>query len=954
MDLIVLGSAIVYVAAFLIALFWLIKRKVGIEKYIISAACMISGARLYEIIFHYLFTGAFNNILQDVLSISLNVPTCANMALCPASLGPFPIVGAILIVSMPFAFFRMMRINRVFIIALVAVVILFAFWHYIGYPQYWNPSWFPQLTPAINIVQNNTASIMLWGAIMALATKITCLLPALLFWGTDDKDRAAGSLKKKPEKEIKHITHKDGRIFSSATKLLGAASLFLILLIGTGSALSATNSNWTSFTLNYNNTRFQPNSTINASNVANLTEAWQINTAPVTSTPIVFNGNVYFDDFSGNVYSLNLMTNKLNWISPFKGIAISSTPAVDNGMVFVSYCYPNCKPAVVALSQQTGKIIWKNTLPTAMNALYASPIVYNGTVYIGVAGDHNSDENSTFALGEIFALNESNGNIKWDFYTVPANDTGGDGVWSSVAIDPKLNSIYFDTGNPYANATGTNTLYGYAIMSLNATTGKLNWYWQAYNSTVNGDDNDFGSTPNLFSFLYHNITYQAVGAGNKNGVYYILNRLNGKPIENFTIGTKYGSGILGLAGVIYHGQNNPELFIPAQYNKSGRFGNGGAVEAVFPSNRTVAWKFYTVGDIIGSISIVKGAVLFGDNLSNFYVLNISNGNVIYHKNFSSGIWAGVTPADGYVFIPLSAAYKTSEKLSGLVAFDLASNSTATTPIFIANTTTVTTSVATTTIVPVNTVGSPNGKPVPIANIPAQEPPMLVLLVAIIIVAVLAAWRVLSRRDDKKKKGDKYKRVGKILTIVGLTIFLYIYSAIILLGDVLYNLLTRKYVPIIKSIPFVYYLNTGGVGVLKLGDILLFIGVILAVVGTLLYYFSKTKNMRYSFGKTLFNYSVLVAFLIFFSIYILGQFAYITVHATTNDNGLPRWTNAVTITTCLFRMPNWSLQIPSCYFLNYAELFVFSIIGIIIGYHLYTREVFKNKKHISTENGFGQT
>ncbi len=131
MDLIVAGSAVTYIVAFLIALFWLSKKKVGVEKYIIAAACMISGARLYEIIFHYLFVGALNNLFQDVLSISLNVPTCTVFVTCPTSLGPFPLTGAILIVSMPFAFFRMMKINKVFMVALVADVILFAFWYYI-------------------------------------------------------------------------------------------------------------------------------------------------------------------------------------------------------------------------------------------------------------------------------------------------------------------------------------------------------------------------------------------------------------------------------------------------------------------------------------------------------------------------------------------------------------------------------------------------------------------------------------------------------------------------------------------------------------------------------------------------------------------------------------------------------------------------------------------------------
>lgn len=75
MDLIVFGSAITYIAAFLIALFWLTKRGVGIEKYIVSIACMISGARLYDLVTHYLFVNAIGNLQ----GYCLDKPQCANL-----------------------------------------------------------------------------------------------------------------------------------------------------------------------------------------------------------------------------------------------------------------------------------------------------------------------------------------------------------------------------------------------------------------------------------------------------------------------------------------------------------------------------------------------------------------------------------------------------------------------------------------------------------------------------------------------------------------------------------------------------------------------------------------------------------------------------------------------------------------------------------------------------------
>jgi hypothetical protein len=54
------------------------------------------------------------------------------------------------------------------------------------------------------------------------------------------------------------------------------------------------------------------------------------------------------------------------------------------------------------------------------------------------------------------------------------------------------------------------------------------------------------------------------------------------------------------------------------------------------------------------------------------------------------------------------------------------------------------------------------------------------------------------------------------------------------------------------------------------------------------------------------------------------------------------------------MPDWTMQVPSCYFINYTELFIFSIIGAVVGYELYTHEVFKKNSPMATKNRFGQT
>jgi outer membrane protein assembly factor BamB len=441
-------------------------------------------------------------------------------------------------------------------------------------------------------------------------------------------------------------------------------------------AAPAKGGDWTNFILNYNDTRYQANSTINSSNIANIVEDWQINAGTNTATPIVVNGNVYFDDWNGGVYDANIITGSTkypNWQVNLGGNAISSTPTVFNGMVYVTLGPDDPqRPTVYALSQDDGHIVWQTTLPTSMNQLYGSPIIFNGLIYVGVSGDLHDQEVSNFARGEIFALNENTGDIVWNYYTELSNSTtGGDGVWDSFVVDPQLNDIYFGTANPYDNGTNAdlNSYWADSLLSMNATTGRLNWAYQTHKNFSSAGDVGFGATPNLFTLTIDGTTYNAIGDGEKDGWYYILERDTGKPLEKFLVSLDSGDGIRGVSGYIYlKGIGNPEIFILSDYNNVSMPNVTGVAEAIYPSNDTVAWRFYTPGVLTGSVSIIPGAALFGDSLGNFYALNTTTGNVILHKNFGTLILAGITPAEGYILVPL-AGYQNHEA-AGVVALSL--------------------------------------------------------------------------------------------------------------------------------------------------------------------------------------------------------------------------------------------------------------------------------------------
>jgi len=112
---------------------------------------------------------------------------------------------------------------------------------------------------------------------------------------------------------------------------------------------------------------------------------------------------------------------------------------------------------------------------------------------------------------------------------------GGGGVWTTPAYDKELNAIFVSVGNPSPDLDGSirpgDNLYTDAIVSIDATTGKTNWYYQ----TVPHDvwDLDATSPPVVVSVGGH----KAVVHAGKTAWVYVLDAATGKLIrrsDNFT------------------------------------------------------------------------------------------------------------------------------------------------------------------------------------------------------------------------------------------------------------------------------------------------------------------------------------------------------------------------------------------------------------------------------------
>ncbi len=430
--------------------------------------------------------------------------------------------------------------------------------------------------------------------------------------------------------------------------------VLILLAMASMAAAQAGSGDWGSFILNNYDTRYQVNSTINAHNIRNLTQSWAVNlSAGTLSTPLVVNGSVYLADLSGNVYSLSLATGSPNWVRDIGlGNAIQSTPQAAGGVLYVAVG-SNSPAQVYALSQASGNIIWQANLGVISPNLHSSPILYHGMVYIGVEGEANAGGSNAMPAGGIFALNASIGKIVWEFNAIQGTSSGA-AVAGSVAVDPILNSIYFGTANAYAQANTMQPSYVYAIISLNATSGRPDWYHQVHINPGLGLNLGFVSTPNLFSVNINGVTHQALGIGSTDGAYYVLDRATGLPLENFSIASGSNYGISGASGLYYPSEtgyfSNPEIFIPSDYNSNGSAVGNGTIAAVYSSGGFAPWTFITPGILTGSVALTQGTVFFGDDRGNLYALSIANGSVLFHAKLVGRISGGVTVAGNHMLV----------------------------------------------------------------------------------------------------------------------------------------------------------------------------------------------------------------------------------------------------------------------------------------------------------------
>jgi outer membrane protein assembly factor BamB len=327
------------------------------------------------------------------------------------------------------------------------------------------------------------------------------------------------------------------------------------------------------------NTGFSPQTRITAQDAKSLRVIWSCEVAPegavpkegagpyrvgVQTTPVVAGGSVFVADGYNTVYSMDADSGALRWSvsvggSPTRG-PVHGLNFRDGSLYLVG---PDATLWEVAAEdgratmrvQGIGKKIPGST------GVYSggrTPVFYRDSVIVGLSTQGASETGS--GRGFVASYSLKSGELLWRWYAVPpakkgpkrwhrearkgnmapypndwgkTSNIGGGGVWGTMAVDDRAKRVYCGTGNSdlFVNADldvpGPN-LYTDCIVSLDAETGKMLWYYQATPHDLLGWD--VGWNVIEAELEVDGAKRRAVIAGSKNNHVYVLDAETGKPI----------------------------------------------------------------------------------------------------------------------------------------------------------------------------------------------------------------------------------------------------------------------------------------------------------------------------------------------------------------------------------------------------------------------------------------
>ena len=500
-----------------------------------------------------------------------------------------------------------------------------------------------------------------------------------------------------------------------AAALMTGASAYGALANDELIQLSSDAKNWAMQTGDYANTRYSKLNQINKDNVKSLQVKWTFSTGVLRGHeggPLVIGDVMYVHTpFPNIVYALDLKNDgKILWKYEPKQdpnvIPIMCCDTVNRGVAYGDgkIILNQADTTVVALDAKTGKVAWsvKNaeTNGSKGESGTAAPVVVKDKVLIGISG-------AEFGVrGWLAAYNLKDGSLAWKAYSEgPDADTlidpektthlgkpvgkdsgtntwegeqwktGGGTTWGWYSYDPKLNLVYYGTGNPSTwnpvQRPGDNR-WSMTMMARDADTGVAKWLYQM----TPHDEWDYDGINEMIlvdGMEVNGAKHDVLVHFDRNGFAYTMDRASGEllvakkydPAVNWATevvmdpaSDQYGRPqVVSQYSTQQNGEDTNSTGIcpaalgtkdqqPATYSpKTGLF--------YVPTNHVcMDYEPYKVSYTAGQPYVGATVAMYPpkgeENMGNFIAWDAAKGEIVWSKPELFSVWSGALATDGDV------------------------------------------------------------------------------------------------------------------------------------------------------------------------------------------------------------------------------------------------------------------------------------------------------------------
>jgi len=472
-------------------------------------------------------------------------------------------------------------------------------------------------------------------------------------------------------------------------------------------------SNWASQAGDNANHRWSDLNQINAGNVGKLQVAWTLSTGVLRGhegSPLVIGDTMYVHTpFPNNVYAVNLKDQTYKWkYEPKQDVNVVPVMCCDtvnrglaygDGKIFLQ----QADTTLVALDAKTGKVIWsvKNGDPKIGETNTNAPHVFKDKVLTGISGGEFG------VRGRVIAYDIKTGKQLWKAYSSgtdaeimfdPAKTMtwtngkmapvgkdsslktwqgeqyklGGGTTWGWYSYDPKLNLLYYGSGNPGtwnpAQRPGDNK-WSMTIFARDLDSGQAKWVYQM----TPHDEWDFDGI-NEVPLIDVSIKGKKVPAlvhFDRNGIGYTLNRETGEllvaqkydPQVNWTTGVDMKTGRPTVDKRYSPGTTGPDVNVkdicpaalgskdqqPSSYDRKSGY-------MMVPTNHVcMTYEPFQVEYTAGQPYVGATLTMFPTpnshgGMGNFIAWDPAVGKIVWSKPERFSVWSGaLTTAGDIVF-----------------------------------------------------------------------------------------------------------------------------------------------------------------------------------------------------------------------------------------------------------------------------------------------------------------